>query len=168
MTLAEKIKNYLLSQIGMPASTRWISSKIKEQQEKTSRELRKMVKAGIVLFETRREFDFEFSHRIGRSLPCRRMRNYYWIPAKSRKMARQTAITWKTSKKGNFSCFFGDDAKGGEIIIESIKSSSDKGNYRARLSKGGESDDSWPRYYFALAYAKSECEAWIKRRLSKT
>lgn len=46
----------------------------------------------------------------------------------------------------------------------------DRGNWLATLDATGalaldiDASDKWPRYYFDLGAAKSECEAWLRRR----
>lgn len=74
----EEIKAYL-AKAGIAVSARWIAIQIRGNQDAVSRELRKLVRAGSVRFETRCEFDMEFSQRLQKFIRCRRKRNYYWI-----------------------------------------------------------------------------------------
>ena len=56
-------------------------------------------------------------------------------------------------------------AKGCTIYLEPRPEYCDRGNFLAKVD-GVELDgcDGWPRYYFSEAAAKSEIEAWLKKR----
>jgi len=80
MSLSEKIKDYL-AQTGYAVCTKIIANGVKEKQPRVSRELRKLVKAGDLHYQTRIEFDYEFNKSFG-FIKCKRRRNYYWIAQK--------------------------------------------------------------------------------------
>ena len=56
------------------------------------------------------------------------------------------------------------------ITIEMRPHYCDRGNFIAKIHVTDPSlvhidgCDGWPRYYFCLAAAKSECEAWVRKR----
>ncbi len=86
MTIVEQIKAFLLKEAS-PVSGRRVASQVKAEQSKVSRELMKLVKAGIIHVQLRREFDYEFCRKTSRNIACLRRRNYYWMdpPPKNKK-----------------------------------------------------------------------------------
>ncbi len=73
---------------------------------------------------------------------------------------------------GNYISILGKDC---EITIEDRPSYCDRGNYIAKvfpkkgtqLAQSLDDQDGWPRYYFDLARAKAEIDAWLEKREQK-
>lgn len=75
--LTGKIREYL-KEAGYAVCTKWIASGVREAQPRVSRELKKLVKAGEIKYQTRIEFDLEYNKSFG-FIRCKRRRNYYWL-----------------------------------------------------------------------------------------
>lgn len=75
--LLEKVTCYLLRQKGNPCSAAWIANSLKEDKKKTSYQLRRLAKAGMIHSELRIEFDFEYTQH--KNVALKRRRYYYWV-----------------------------------------------------------------------------------------
>jgi predicted transcriptional regulator len=81
-----------LNKEASPASSRRVAQQLNIAQTKISRELNKLVKAGIAKVQLRREFDYEFCRKTSRNIACIRRRNYYWIEPSIPKKKRKAKI----------------------------------------------------------------------------
>jgi hypothetical protein len=67
-------------------------------------------------------------------------------------------------------CYWSIQGKECEITLERRPYYCDRGNWIAKVFPTGglamdiDSQDGWPRYYFSFENAKSEVEAWLKKR----
>lgn len=77
---------------------------------------------------------------------------------------QKTAWGWESDSLPRWRAAHMETGVAWEFTIEARPSYCDRGRYIVKCSAPLDNQEGWPRYYFALAVAKSEAEAWLNAR----